>query len=182
MGHSRSPCCAAREILHLLRRAVRRHNIQYQHAAKNSLLHRESHHPLHGHIFLDSPRLLPPVRQRRKSDSQHLHPAVSDCLLLAFSRDHPPDIARSSPSGQVPTIHDDSGHVVHLRDSCGAKRSLPDFLHPQNGSLGEEGVPPDIAQALADAKTIVFGRPEEVYDATRQPWIRFPHQEEQLRG
>lgn len=57
-----------RKVLHLLRRAVLRHNVQHHHAEKNAVLHGEPHHTLHGHIFPHDTRVLPAVGQQRKSE------------------------------------------------------------------------------------------------------------------
>ena len=52
-----------RKILHLLWWAVLGHNVQHYHAAQDAVLHRQLDHPLHGNLLLNSPHLLPAIRQ-----------------------------------------------------------------------------------------------------------------------
>lgn len=55
-----------REILHLLRRTIPGHHVQHHDASQDSLLHRESHYPLHGHLLSHCASILFAIRQRRE--------------------------------------------------------------------------------------------------------------------
>jgi hypothetical protein len=57
-----------REILHLLRRTVPGHHVQHHDASQDSLLHREHHYTMHGHLLSHCAHLLPAVRQRREGE------------------------------------------------------------------------------------------------------------------
>ena len=61
-----------REILHLLRRALFRHHVQHHDAPQNAVLHRQPHHPLHGHLLPDYSDILPALRFRREGKCTQL--------------------------------------------------------------------------------------------------------------
>lgn len=54
------------EILHVLRRTVSGHHVQYYHAPQDAVLHGQHHHSVHGHLVPDGAHVLPAVRQRRE--------------------------------------------------------------------------------------------------------------------
>ena len=54
------------EVLHVLRRALSRHNIQHNDAPQDTVLHRQPDHPVHRHHLPNGARILPALRLRRK--------------------------------------------------------------------------------------------------------------------
>ena len=56
------------QVLHMLRGALPRHHFQRDDAAQDALLHRQPHHPLHGHLLPHRARVLPALRQWREGE------------------------------------------------------------------------------------------------------------------
>ena len=68
------------QVLHLLWRAIPGHHLQHHHEEEDSLLHRQPHHPLHGHQLPHSPCLLPPVWQWREGRN------VFNCIIFFLQK------------------------------------------------------------------------------------------------
>ena len=70
------------EILHLLRWTVPGHHVQHHDAPQDSLLHREHHYPLHGHLLPHCTHLLPAIWQRREGELMSRNSKHQDTYIL----------------------------------------------------------------------------------------------------
>ncbi|GBM34796.1 hypothetical protein AVEN_7845-1 [Araneus ventricosus] len=124
VGHPRRARHPEREVLHVLRGAVHRHHLQHQYAAQDAFLHGQPHYSMHGHILPNGPGFLPALGLGRESVVVHLDSSLADCLLPAAGRDHPAHLAGGAAARQVPALHHDTSHALHLRHGGRAQRPL----------------------------------------------------------
>jgi len=135
VGHPGCARRAQRKVLHVLRRAVHRHHLQHQHAPQDPFLHGQPHHPVHGHILPDGARLLPTLGLRREGVAVHLDTALAYRLLPAAGRDHPAHVTRGAAARQVPALHHDPRHALHLRHRGRPQRPLQVSTHHASWKL-----------------------------------------------
>ena len=54
-----------------------------------------------------------------------LDSSVADCVFPTAGRNYPAYFAGSTAARQIPLVHHDPGHSVHVADRLRAQRSLP---------------------------------------------------------
>lgn len=151
MGDSESnwqPWCQDRQQLFLSH-----YHLLFHHSKAPSFLHPLPHHPLHWSVLPHHPRVLSALKWRREDLSLHLRLGVTHSFPSGHRGNHPLLIQSYSSDWRVPGLHYDLCHTLyHHHCVCHQHPSPLFFYTPWHGTLGEENLPTQAAEAAVYAQ------------------------------